>query len=74
MNVRTTIAALAFCLASSVTFAATPASTAANPSSTPAPMGAQSTAAKPASVTHCARGHVLQNGKCVAKSKNKPKS
>ena len=63
MNIRTSLAALAFCFASTVTFAATPTSTPTAPG-TPAN-------SKPGSATHCAKGYVLQNGKCVAKNKIK---
>lgn len=70
MNIRTSIAALAFCLASTVTFAATPPSPATHPAShaSTASPGSKSTAAM-----HCGRGHVLQDGKCVAKNKTTPK-
>ncbi|MBX3698349.1 MAG: hypothetical protein R3F08_08370 [Dokdonella sp.] len=70
MNIRTSIAALAFCLASTVTFAATPASPTANPGS---PATASSPGTKSTAAMHCGRGHVLQNGKCVAKNKTTPK-
>ncbi|SFN66460.1 hypothetical protein [Dokdonella immobilis] len=71
MNMRTSIAALAFCLASTVTFAATPASPRANPAS---PATSASSSTKSTAAMHCGRGHVLQDGKCVAKNKTKPKN
>jgi invasion protein IalB len=64
MNIRSTIAALAFCLASTAAFAATPAATSATPASTPAQ--------KPQhhAVVHCAKGQIHKNGVCVDKPKS----
>lgn len=66
MNIRTLLTALAFCLASTVTFAATPATPATNP-------GTHATTNQ-ANATHCAKDHVMEHGKCVAKDKTKSKN
>jgi hypothetical protein len=63
MNIRSTIAALAFCLASTATFAATPAATPATPASTP-------TQKPHHAVLHCAKGQIHKNGACVDKPKS----
>lgn len=66
MKTRTLLTSLALCCASALTFAATPPAHPSNPS----PSTAATTSN--ANGTHCAKGYVLQHGKCVAKDKNKP--
>lgn len=66
MNIRTPLTALAFCLASTVTFAATPA--------TPTTKSGTSATTHQPSGTHCATNQVMEHGKCVAKDKAKSKN
>lgn len=78
MNIRTPLAALAFCLASTVAFAAPQASTApdatkpATTATAPAANAAKPEAAKTAAVKHnkkleCKKDETLVKGKCEPK-------
>ena len=57
MKIGLAIASLALCVATSVSFAATPAQSATQ-------RGDQAT--PPAKAMHCAKGEVMRKGKCVA--------
>lgn len=55
MKAHKILAAIALCLASTLTFAATPTAPATNPG----------TATTHANGTHCEKGYVKEHGKCV---------